>query len=217
MGSLTFPASIYMTIGLDSLLIYCVKRVIAGGEECTFERLVCECFTLFPQRFSFARYPQWPDAARINKTWLRCRTDKGLIVGSLQEGFRLTPSGERLAAKIEQVLRQHKVTGNIPQPGMSRSREEAVVRQIRATDAFARWLKDGPAFIISNSEFRALLNCTLETPRRVLRQNLLFYKAMAQALEDSEALRFLDVCASQQDPMLSRPMSDRRGTHGTSG
>ena len=91
----------YINIGIDLLIVYAAKRILDGGEECTFERLVYECFTLFPNKFGFKRYPEWPDSARINKAWLRCRTDKGWLAGTVKEGFRITPSGEMIARQTD--------------------------------------------------------------------------------------------------------------------
>jgi len=61
------PVDSYKHLGIDQLVVYSVKRIIDNSEECTFERLVYECFRLFPNKFGFLRYPNWPDAARINK------------------------------------------------------------------------------------------------------------------------------------------------------
>ena len=76
-----YLVEVYKNYGIDQLVVYAVKRILDANEECTFERLVYECFTLFPEKFEFKRYPEWPDSARITKAWLRCRTDKGWIAG----------------------------------------------------------------------------------------------------------------------------------------
>ncbi len=39
----------YEALGVDYLLIFSVRSIIENGEECTLERLVFECFTLFPK------------------------------------------------------------------------------------------------------------------------------------------------------------------------
>ncbi|MEO0141187.1 MAG: hypothetical protein ABIM88_06565, partial [candidate division WOR-3 bacterium] len=55
------PFERYKDIGLNQLVVYCVGRILANGEECTLERLIYECFTLFPKKFGLRKYPQWPD------------------------------------------------------------------------------------------------------------------------------------------------------------
>jgi hypothetical protein len=44
---------------------------------------------------------------------------------------------------------------------------------------------------MSESEFRGLLRCTLETPERVLKQNLEYYKKVAKSYDEKQILKFL--------------------------
>jgi hypothetical protein len=190
------PEAVYESVPLDELLVCAVRRIFDSGEECTFERLVCEAFTLFPKKFGFQRYPHWPDSARVNKTWLRCRTDKGWIAGGVQEGFRLTPKGERVAQRAQGKLSRGSPppVKRVPRP---RERYEAALRQIRQSQAFSRFLSDPSVFTIPEMELRNLLGGTLETPRRILGQNLHYYLDAATQYKDQEALNFLEVCRDQ--------------------
>lgn len=86
-----FDAKVYERISYDDLITYAVYSLTRSGREATFENIVAESFTLFPVRFSLRGYPQWPESAAVNKSWLRCRTDKGYLVGSVKEGLKLTP------------------------------------------------------------------------------------------------------------------------------
>jgi len=47
---------------------------------------------------------------------------------------------------------------------------------------------------MSEPEFRNLLRCTLETPLRVLKQNLEYYKKLAEAYDEKELIDFLLLC-----------------------
>ena len=180
---------------IDELLTYAVGQVTDAGEECTFERLVYECFQLFPEQFRMQRYPDWPDSVRINKTWLRCRTDRGWIIGSVQEGFRLTERGRRVAVKVARTL--GKGEAPLPQPsegGRARERYEAMLKYVRRQPTFQTYQVSPDSFSLTNGELRVLLNGTLETPRRVLRQNLRAYQDAAQVYGDQEVSVFLNLC-----------------------
>jgi len=180
---------------LDDLVVYCVREILAAGEECTFERLVYECFTRFPAAFSLIRYPQWPDSARINKCWLRCRTDKGWIVGSVKEGFRLTAAGERVAEKVARTLEGHSQPQELPAVAKTfRERHDAMVARMRQSPLFARFAASPQTFAATEMELRQLLSATLETPLRVLRQNLHAYRAAAEAYSATDVLEFLAKC-----------------------
>lgn len=186
----------YSAIGLDQLLTYAVDRVLSRGEDCTFEEIVRECFTTFPQRFGFERFPEWPDSTRVDKSWRRCRTDRGWIVGNVKTGFQITPAGEVVARQVGRQLRGGNGAKE-PVKGKARSREAAAVKYVRETTPFQRWTANGNEFIMRFPEFVALLNGTLETPRLVLRQNLQFYKQSAKAVSDEAVSSFLDDCENR--------------------
>ncbi len=159
-----FSSDIYTNIGLDQLLVYSVYRVISMNEECTFERLVYECFILFPKVFGFIRYPDWPDSSRINKSWLRCRTDRGWLTGKIKEGFRLTASGENIARKVEQVLMRNIPIEKAKVNKKTRERYEAVIDYIQKSEALHKF---NNGIEISHSEYVTFLGGTLETPIRI--------------------------------------------------
>ena len=180
---------------IDELLAYAVGEVVATGEECTFERLVYECFSLFPNAFAMQRYPQWPDSVRVNKTWLRCRTDRGWIIGSVQEGFRLTERGAQAAAKVARALGKDSSTAILTREGnRARERHEGMLRHIRRQPSFSEYQANPDSFTLSDSGLRVLLHATLETPRRILRQNLRAYQNAAEAYRDEEVGAFLAAC-----------------------
>ena len=181
---------------IDELLTFAAGQVEAAGEECTFERLVYECFSLFPAQFAMQRYPDWPDSVRVEKTWRRCRTDRGWITGSVQEGFRLTERGAQVAARVGRALGK----GEAPKPKASdtaraRERHEAMLKYVRRQPSFEKYRESPEGFAIRDpDDLRVLLNGTLETPRRVLRQNLRAYQNAAELYGDAEVGAFLKEC-----------------------
>ena len=180
---------------LDELLTYAVGRIESAGEECTLERLVFECYSLFPDRFSMQGYPEWPDAIRIDKSWRRCRTDRGWIVGNVQQGFRLSEHGRRIAHKVGQALDNGApviaTQGNRP-----RGKYDAMLRHVRQQPAFARYVEDADSFTLEQSEMLMLLNATLETPSRVLHQNLRTYLDAANEHGSDDLAAFLKECGA---------------------
>ena len=178
---------------IDKLLAFAVGQVTAAGEECTFERLVCECFKLFPNEFGMQRYPDWPDSVRVDKTWRRCRTDKGWIIGSVQEGFRLTDRGSQIVSNLGRILDTDEPSAPLVNTSSrARERHEAMLKYIRRQPAFADYQADPDGFELTESGLRVLLNGTLETPHRVLRQNLHAYQNAAEVHKDAEVASFLE-------------------------
>lgn len=189
----TYPASVYEKISLDDLLVVALGSIMRKGETATFERMVAECFHLFPGRFSLLGYPEWPNAAIVNKAWLRCRTDKGLLAGTVAEGFRLTDKGRtveevtlrRLARKpAEEDPSAHAKRGN------RQTAEGRVVMRIEQSAAYRKYQKSN---VESVTEFDLvdLLFCSMESDPAVLTRN---YEALTNAVkiyEREDLLEFL--------------------------
>jgi len=93
---------------INDLILFSIYSVIVNNEICSFERLLKECFTLFPEAFGFARYPLWPDSRRLDRP-LRSLRDGKLIKGDPKTEFFLTKEGKEKAQQIAKILRQGKL------------------------------------------------------------------------------------------------------------
>jgi len=192
-----FPPEIYQKIGMQDLIIFAVYSVTQGGETCTYERLVAESFHMFPKVFCFKRYPRWPDSLKFDRP-LRTLREKGFLVGTVRDHFGLTEFGMAKAKEIESVLAGKKAAGFL---GKSRSHgrsvDDRLIEYLKESEYFNRFLRDPHKFAIPDSEFRRVLRCTLETPERVLKQNLEYYKNVARSYDEEQILQFLLACESQ--------------------
>lgn len=97
-----------LNFSVNDLILFCIHSVVLDNEKCSFERLVKECFTLFPDTLKFERYPIWPDSRKLDRP-LRFLRDAKLIIGGPKSYFILTKQGEKKAAEIEKILRQGKL------------------------------------------------------------------------------------------------------------
>jgi len=88
--------------------MFSIYSVISGREKCDLERLIKECFTLFPETFSFSKYPQWPDSRKLDRP-LRALRQRKLIKGDPATFFSLTKSGQKIAVEIAKSFRQRKL------------------------------------------------------------------------------------------------------------
>lgn len=93
---------------VNDLILFCIHSIILNSEQCSFERLVKECFTLFPETLRFQRYPIWPDSRKLDRP-LRALRDGKLIIGDPKSYFMLTKSGEKRAEIVSKALRQGKL------------------------------------------------------------------------------------------------------------
>ncbi len=93
---------------VNDLIIFGILNVEQKKEKCTFERLVKECFNLFPKSFGLAKYSKWPDTRKLDRP-LRTLRQKKLVIGSPNSFFTLTEQGKNEAIIIEKILFQKKL------------------------------------------------------------------------------------------------------------
>lgn len=108
---LSFDAEIYKKLGINHLILFAIYSVTSDQKKCTFERLIKECFTLFPKVFGFSQYPQWPDSRKLDRP-LRTLRKRKLIKGSPKAFFFLTDPGQGIAKDMVRTLSQKKLWQN---------------------------------------------------------------------------------------------------------
>ena len=184
----------YTNIPKNHLIIFGIYSVVTKKEECTFERLIKECFTLFPKVFGMSRYPQWPDTLKFDRD-LRKLREQGLIIGNPKISFSLTKFGEKLAKETEEFLKRG--TKRKERYKIGRGTDINWINYLKKSQSFQRFLKNKKKFSITEMEFRNLLRCTLESPIRIIKQNLLYSKNLAKEFKEKDLTKFLDVCSQK--------------------
>lgn len=202
-----FDERIYSSISLTKLTILAINEIVSNGEECAYERVVKECFALFPKRFSFQRYPEWPDGTRVKIEILRCR-DNGWVTGNEKNGFQITLLGKRAAQEVLKELQEGTVkkTGT----GQTRDRGDTIIRYLKEGEPFKRFRQDKENFTLSEGEFRKLLVATFETPPRVLKQNLNYCLDICKQYRENELFEFLKQCEKQKESLLKKRVSIKK-------
>ena len=186
---LSYSEEIYTKIPATRLIVFGIYSILQRKETCTFEKLIEECFRLFPKVFSFHRHPEWPDSLKFDRT-LRKLREQGLVIGNPNTLFSLTKFGEEVAKKTAQNLKTGLFTRTaIEQP--KRDGEINWIYSLKKSEVFQRFLKDKKNFTINEMELRNLLHCTLETPTRIVKQNLSYSINLAKEFKEEELLKFL--------------------------
>jgi len=203
----SFEENVYTSVSLTKLTIFAISKIAENGEESAYERIVKECFSLFPKRFSFQRYPEWPDGARLKIEILRCR-DNGWVTGNEKNGFQITSLGKRVAEEILKEL-QERPTRKL-RPTHTRDRGDTIVRYLKESDPFKRFQQNREGFNITEAEFRKLLVATFEAPPRVLKQNLNYCFDICEQYKENELIEFLKECRIQKDLLMVKRHVKRR-------
>jgi len=202
-----FDEHIYNSISLTKLTILAINEIVSNGEECAYERVVKECFTLFPKRFSFQRYPEWPDGTRVKIEILRCR-DNGWVTGNEKNGFQITLLGKRAAQEVLKDLQEERVKKQ--RTGQIRDRGDTIIKYLKESEPFRRFQQNKENFNISEGEFRRLLVATFETPPRVLKQNLNYCLDICKQYGENELFEFLKQCEKQKESLLKSYIKSKK-------
>jgi len=214
----TFNARIYKNIPYDDLLIFALYSVIQKNLDSNFENLVVECYTLFPQRFGLPGYiEKYPDSAQVEKSWLRCRTDKGLITGNKAQGFELTARGFETVQKTQKRLGGKTINTKklLEIKGDRRTKTGRLVKQLENNKEFKEYVKNGTNATISDYEFCDLIYSTLDTLPETRRKNLQQLKDAIQDYNRDDLLDFLKFCEIKFTHLLfSDKEQDRQYTGG---
>jgi len=99
---------IYKKISINDLILFCIYSISEKKEKCGFERLMKECFNLFPLSFNFSSISKWPDSRKLDRT-LRSLRAKKLIRGNPQTIFFLTNQGRKIAQETVKTFGQRKL------------------------------------------------------------------------------------------------------------
>ena len=207
----SFEENVYTSVSLTKLTIFAISKIAESGEECAYERVVKECFTFFPKRFSFQRYPEWPDGTRVKIEILRCR-DKGWVTGNEKTGFQITSLGKRVAEEVVKELQQG--PDKKLKPTHTRDRGDTVISYLKKSEPYRRYQENKETFIISEEEFRRLLVSTFEIPPKVLEQNLNYCLDLCSEYGDKELCEFLKKCHEQKTPLLRSGTKGKKVKHG---
>jgi len=72
-----------------------------------------------------------------------------------------------------------------------------LVEYIRNSSVFQRFIEEGGNIRVTEAEIRNFLRCTLESPERVIRQNLEYFRKVGEAYGEAQIVQFIDLCSKR--------------------
>lgn len=181
----------YLNISQDHLVTLSLWFLIQENREPSFENLVAESFSTFPERFQLEGYPDWPNANIVAKSWVRCRTDKKWISGATSSGFALTPMGEQISSRTLKELDQTKAEQAFRKSGSKQTISSRYVLRVEQSAAFQKF-KNGQSDNISEYEFCDLLYTTLDSTPETISNNFMQVKQQVESFGRSDLVEFLE-------------------------
>jgi hypothetical protein len=137
-----YDEAIYEKIDLDKLMAFTLSTLISIGLSGTEENLYVQAFLLFPKRFSLPSFDFYPNAARMDKSVRRCRSDKHYFTGNAEQNYVLTELGQQKAQEVKELLEEGILgTGKTRETGVKGARE--ILSRFQTSDAFKTYLENG--------------------------------------------------------------------------
>lgn len=186
---------------------------ILGGWQTRIhtEDIAIKCHQLVPRKFSWVKYPQYPD---IMPTIFGLESAKKLKNGALVEGeserkrtpkriggWMLTPNGinwiEANKKRVEEYLSKHEIIGD-------RLHADRKLKELYRSKAFRKFIKNGEKTEISHAEFAESLICTVNTRSKILKDRLKQLHSIAEKLKKEEIKNYVNFCKKEFESLLGR-------------
>jgi len=183
------------------IVIYALYSLGGWEKRVHTEDIALKCFKLAPSKFSWVKYPIYPD---ISPTRFALESAKKQKNGSIVEGeserkrtvkqiggWMLTVAGTKWVKenleRIEEYLDTKKPTGN-------RLASDRKTKELLKSEAFKKFEMLGDKAEISFAEFAESLLCTVNTRKKILNDRIKQFYSIAENLGKSQIKEYLDFC-----------------------
>ncbi len=183
------------------IVIYALYLLGGWQKRVHTEDIAIKCFELAPNRFSWIKYPQFPDLApaRFALEAAKKQMNGNLVEGESERkgdrrgigGWRLTGSGlswiEINKKRIEFSLEKKDIGGE-------RLLSDRRFKELLRSMAFKKFMDMGENATINMAEFTESLVCTINTSREILRERIEQLKIVATKQKNLSVVKYLDFC-----------------------
>lgn len=187
------PEETYHNLDIDRLIVYAMVYLEKKDIQLTLENIVVGAYKLFPYKFSLFGFPEYPDCARVEKSLWRSRgKERQWLGGKTRQGYSLTRRSYMIAEEVSKDLSNEKEIQIIVKESTHLRRWEKIVKELEKSSAYEKF-KNKRGDSITESEFCYVLQATLDSPKKILNENLVTLKMIAQDLNYQEVGDFLDI------------------------
>jgi predicted HTH domain antitoxin len=191
------------------IAVYALYLLGGWRERVHTEDIALKCFELAPSKFSWVKYPEYPDN---NTAYLSLGDAKKQKYGALVKGgserkkemqhiggWKLTLHGvewiEGNKLRIEESLGKHATTGE-------RLDIDRKLKELRNSIAYSKFLRSGESGDISHAEFAESLVCTVNTSSEILNDRLEQLSSIAKELKKDDIEKYIRFCREKFEGLL---------------
>lgn len=174
---------------LEDLILLGIDAVIKKKNKCSYGDLINELFSNYPDSFSIADYPKWPDTLKLDRPLRSLRSNR-LIIGSPVTFYSLTPLGIEKVRLLKEN-KQFSAKDRTQKP--TRSPSLIFLKELENSEDYKEYVSKKENFKPANMIIRSLTRFTLETPKKVVLNHLIYLKKIAHKEKRDKLENFLKV------------------------
>ena len=179
-----------------------------GGAEHSVhtEDIALECFRVAPSRFSWKKYPEYPESEPARSALFDARKEKaGRLVKRVDRDIR--EPGRRLDSRMEWILtaagidyvkarleKLDKLVSDGLKEQTARQEAQRFLNELERHPAFRKFISTGNCETVEPHEFTDFLRCTLDSSSGKIRERLETLKTRAYDGQRGGLLNFLEGC-----------------------
>lgn len=204
------------TLSGKDIAVYALYLLKGWQMRIHTEDIALKCYQLAPSKFSWVKYPKYPDIAptRFALEAAKKPENGALVKGESERkrttksigGWMLTTKGTRWIKanklRIELYLGKHTPIGD----RLSRDRR---LKELFKSTAFNKFRSYGEKAEISHADFAESLVCTVNTRAEVLNDRLDLLSSIAEELERKEIKNYIDFCRKRFVLILGSQVGDK--------
>ncbi|MEW6620916.1 MAG: hypothetical protein AB1422_16545 [bacterium] len=190
------------------IAVYALYLLDGWQKRVHAEDIALKCYNLAPSKFSWIKYPDYPDILVTYQALGDAKKPKyGTLVKGESErknppgGWMLTSNGfqwiKANKPRIEQYLGRHIPMGD-------RLPADRKLKELFGTVAFRKFREYGEQAEISHPEFAESLVCTVNTKAEILNDRLAQLYSIAEELKKEEVKKYVNFCNSKFALLLKK-------------
>ena len=183
------------------IVLYALYLLGGWQKRVHTEDIALKCFQIAPTKFSWVKYPEYPDIAPARFALEAAKKPKhgALVKGESERkrtvkrvgGWMLTANGlqwiQANKELIEKYLGKHVPTGE-------RLPADRKLKELLGSVAFKKFINDGEQTEISHAEFAESLVCTVNTRSEVLKDRLEQFYSIGEKFKKQEIKNYVNFC-----------------------
>lgn len=196
--------------GVD-IALYALYLLGGWRQRVHTEDIALKCFELAKSKFSWVKYPQFPDPAPARFALEQAKKkDRGNLVEGASErsktvgklsGWILTPNGikwiEKNKARIANALGREEIGGD-------RLLAERKIRALKDSAAFKKFVTDGANANISPVELYDSLECTVNTPPPIIIDRINQFATIAEEMGADDIKKYIEFIKNRFAGLLEK-------------